>query len=85
VDTIAAAIGASLSSPASSRFLEQQVRVPRQGEARWRSHDGERLYTWDRVHGEVEVYNKRGRHLGVVDPQTGVLIKPAHKGRTIDV
>ena len=74
-----------MSSPASSQFLEKQERVQHQGVSRWRSADGERLYTWDHTHREVEVYNKRGRHLGAADSQTGVLIKPARKGRTIDV
>ncbi|NOQ34701.1 MAG: hypothetical protein GQ569_02265 [Methylococcaceae bacterium] len=40
-------------------------------------------YTWDSLHGEIEVFNKRGRHLGVADPITGKLIKPAVKGRKI--
>ena len=55
------------------------------GERRWRSHDGQRLYTWDSLHGEVEVYNRRGRHLGALDPSTGDLIKDAVPGRRIDV
>ncbi|WP_088968368.1 colicin E3/pyocin S6 family cytotoxin [Vogesella sp. LIG4] len=55
------------------------------GERRWRSTDGDRLYTWDSLHGEVEVYNKRGRHLGAADPVTGELIKEAVRGRKIDV
>lgn len=40
-------------------------------------------YTWDSLHGELEVFNKNGRHLGAACPQTGVLIKPAVKGRRI--
>jgi hypothetical protein len=51
----------------------------------WRSKTGNRLYTWDALHGEVEVYNKRGEHVGVIDAVSGKLIKPAVKGRTIDV
>jgi hypothetical protein len=43
----------------------------------------DRYYTWDSLHGELEVFNKRGRHLGVVCPITGDLIKPAVKGRRI--
>jgi hypothetical protein len=54
------------------------------GQKRWRSEDSERLYTWDSLHGEIEVFNKRGRHMGVLNPE-GVLIKPAVKGRKIDV
>ena len=55
------------------------------GQKRWRSSDGERLYTWDSLHGEIEVFNKRGQHLGAIDPVHGVLIKDAIKGRKIDV
>ena len=55
------------------------------GEKRWRSPDGKRLYTWDALHGEIEVFNARGRHLGVLHPLTGELIKEAVRGRKIDV
>ena len=55
------------------------------GEKRWRSPDGKRLYTWDAPHGEIEVFNARGRHLGVLHPLTGELIKEAVRGRKIDV
>lgn len=54
------------------------------GEKRWRSHTGKRLYTWDSLHGEIEVFNTRGRHIGVLDPR-GQEIKPAVKGRRINV
>jgi len=54
------------------------------GVKRWRSTDGKRLYTWDALHGEIEVFNDRGKHLGVFDPK-GNLIKGAVKGRTINV
>lgn len=57
----------------------------RDGKKRWRSHDHERLYTWDSLHGEIEVFNKRGKHLGVSDPHYGYLIKPSVKGRKINV
>jgi len=57
----------------------------RHGEKLWRSADGDRLYTWDSLHGEVEVFNKRGRHLGAADAMTGRLIKDAVRGRRIDV
>jgi len=55
------------------------------GVKRWRSFDKERIYTWDSLHGEIEVFNKRGRHLGALDPVNGMLIKPAKNGRKIDV
>ncbi|MFB7078806.1 colicin E3/pyocin S6 family cytotoxin [Streptomyces sp. NPDC056308] len=52
---------------------------------RWRSKDKQRYYTWDRLHGEIEAFNIRGRHLGALDAQTGVLIKDPRKDRRIDV
>jgi Cytotoxic len=55
------------------------------GRGRWRSRELKRLYEWDSGHGEVEVYNLRGRHLGAADPVTGELIKPARRDRRIDV
>ncbi|MBV9829399.1 MAG: hypothetical protein JO001_27590 [Alphaproteobacteria bacterium] len=51
------------------------------GERRWRSDNGKRLYTWDSLHGEVEVFNSRGKHLGSLNPFTGELIKEAVAGR----
>ena len=46
--------------------------------------DSENIYyTWDSLHGELEVFNKNGRHLGAACPQTGVMIKPPVKGRKI--
>lgn len=54
------------------------------GQKRWRSNDG-RLYTWDQLHGEIEVFNSRGHHIGVLDAVTGTMIKEPRKGRRIDV
>ena len=55
------------------------------GDQRWRSKDHARLYTWDSLHGEIEIFNRRGRHLGVGEAVECQLIKPAVKGRKIDV
>lgn len=55
------------------------------GSKRWRSRDGKRLYTWDALHGEIEVFTKRGFHLGAADAHTGIPFKSAVKGRRIDV
>ena len=57
----------------------------RNGEKVWRSKDKTRLYTWDSLHGEIEMYNDRGIHLGVLEPVNGYAVKPAKKGRKIDV
>jgi hypothetical protein len=55
------------------------------GEKRWRSGGGKRIYTWDALHGEVEVFNRRGKHLGALDPISGACVKEAVRGRKIDV
>ncbi|WP_084258529.1 colicin E3/pyocin S6 family cytotoxin [Saccharomonospora iraqiensis] len=55
------------------------------GYKRWKNERGDRYYEWDHTHGHIEVYNKRGRHLGVADPVTGEWIKSAVRGRRIDV
>lgn len=36
---------------------------------------------WDAQHGEVEVYDKKGKHQGAFDPETGEKIKDPVKGR----
>lgn len=42
-----------------------------------------RLYSWDELHGEIEVFNKQGWHLGALDAKTGELIKQARKDRRL--
>jgi hypothetical protein len=71
--------------PTGSFLHEQDYVGYKHGARRWRSKDGERLYTWDDLHNHVEVYNKRGDHLGVLDAVSGVRIGDAVRGRTIDV
>jgi Cytotoxic len=67
-------------------YLDEMERLGAYGgEQRWRRPDGERLYTWDSMHGEIEVYDRRGYHLGAADAVTGEMIKPARKGQRIDV
>lgn len=55
------------------------------GERRWRNQELRLIYTWDSLHGEIEAFNQRGRHVGVYDAHTGVQIKPAVPGRRIRV
>jgi RHS repeat-associated protein len=45
--------------------------------------DGDFYYEFDRRHGEIEVYNKRGDHLGTKNAHTGEWEKPAKLGRSI--
>jgi hypothetical protein len=51
----------------------------------WRSPDHQRYFTWDALHGEIEVFSKRGKYLGALDAVTGTLIKPPVKGRSIAI
>ncbi len=44
-----------------------------------------RFFEWDHTHGDVEVYDGRGRHLGSADPNTGTMTKPAVPGRSITI
>ncbi|MCL2089250.1 MAG: colicin E3/pyocin S6 family cytotoxin [Oscillospiraceae bacterium] len=44
----------------------------------------DKYYTWDGFHGEIEVFNKRGYHIMVLDTY-GNTIKGAVKGRKINV
>lgn len=50
---------------------------------RWAGAKGQ-MYEEDTQHGELEKYNKRGRHEGSVDPATGEIIKGPVKGRSTE-
>lgn len=49
----------------------------------YKNEENNIYYTWDSMHGEVEVFDKNGRHLGAACPISGVLLKPAVRGRRI--
>jgi hypothetical protein len=55
------------------------------GQRQWRTTEGDLLLTWDRLHGEIEAYDRLGRHVGVRDARSGEWIKEAIRGRRIDV
>lgn len=65
-------------------FVTTLRRVPWEGQKRWMDRAGTRLYTWDELHGEFEVFTRQGHHLGAANPD-GALVKPPKKGRRIDV
>jgi RHS repeat-associated protein len=44
-----------------------------------------RFFGWDRTHGDIEVYDGRGQHLGSMDPDSGEMTKPPVPGRSIKV
>lgn len=67
-------------------FLDEQIKFGvRGGRQIWVSPDKSRYFTWDSLHGEIEVFNKRGWHLGSLDAVSGEFIKDAVKGRKINV
>jgi len=42
-------------------------------------------YEWDHTHGDIEVYDHRGKHKGSMDPVTGQMTKGPVPGRKIDI
>ncbi len=50
---------------------------------RWKDNDG-KIYEWDYQHGTVELYDKRGKHLGEFDPESGNRLKPADAARSVE-
>ena len=73
-----------LSAPLTLLAFPEAQRVrgktPRLGgglRQRWKSSSGV-IYEWDYRHGRVEIYDRRGRHIGEYDPETGQRTKPAN-------
>jgi len=59
-------------------------RVKRKSQRRrWKDKKTGDIYEWDYQHGEIEIYNKRGKHKGSLNPKTGKK-KPAVPGRRIE-
>jgi hypothetical protein len=61
-------------------------KTPRPGgglRARWKDDDGV-IYEWDYQHGRAEKYDRMGRHLGEVDPETGDQVKEADPTRKVE-
>ena len=75
----------SKTSAATSTFLKTQQRVKRSNGSRWQSKDGSLFYEWDSLHGEIEVYDSKGRHYGVLNADGTPSKKQAIKGRRINV
>ncbi len=56
---------------------------PKGGRARWKTSDGE-ILEWDSQHGDVEVYDKNGKHKGSARPNDPSIYKSPVPGRKID-
>jgi len=42
------------------------------------------FYTWDSLHGEIEVYNKRKQHIAVLNSDGSLSKKQPVAGRTLN-
>lgn len=51
----------------------------------WANKERTRFFTWDSLHGEIEAFDKQGRHLGALNSVNGDLMKEAVRGRKLDV
>jgi len=49
------------------------------------SGSNKRYYQWDHTHNDIEVYDRRGKHLGSMSPTTGEIYKLPVKGREIKI
>ncbi|WP_222933882.1 colicin E3/pyocin S6 family cytotoxin [Amniculibacterium sp. G2-70] len=61
----------------------EKVKSKDPNRTRWRNPDG-KILEWDKQHGDVEIYNKNGKHQGSARPETGEIYKPPVPGRRID-
>jgi hypothetical protein len=66
-------------------FPDAERVKPKSGRHRWFDERTGYVYEWDYQHGRVERYDRRGRHLGEFDADTGAMTKPADPGQTIEI
>jgi Cytotoxic len=64
-------------------FPEARRTMPKGRRRRWVDSRG-RIYEWDYQHGRVEVYDRRGRHLGEFDPASGQRLQGPDRSRRVD-
>jgi tetratricopeptide (TPR) repeat protein len=50
---------------------------------RWKDNKGN-IFEWDSQHGRIEKYNKKGKHLGEFDADSGIMTKPADPTRKVE-
>lgn len=72
-------------NPPKDCFLHRLEHKVKNSQKIWTSFDRKRLYTWDYTHGDVEVFDSRGNHLGSADAISGSKTKRAVRGRKLDV
>lgn len=50
---------------------------------RWKDDDGN-IFEWDYQHGHVEVYDRRGNHVGGFDAESGKMVSEAVTTRHVE-
>lgn len=67
------------------KLAKRKTTVQGGGHLRKRWVDGKQnIYEWDSQHGTLEMYDRRGRHLGEFDPKTRDKLKEADSTRRVD-
>ena len=75
-----------VSAPRRLKAFPNAERVkPKSVRHRWLDAETGYIYEWDYQHGRVERYDRRGRHLGEFDPETGAMTKSANSEQTIEI
>jgi hypothetical protein len=72
-------------APADSPIWQGLARYRGQTRTNGAGGGGRQYYEWDFTHGDIEVYDGRGNHLGSMDPVSGEMTKPPVAGRTIEI
>jgi Cytotoxic len=50
---------------------------------RWKDPEGI-IYEWDSRHGTVEIYDRKGRHLGEYDAESGECLRPPNSSYSVE-
>ncbi|WP_330290335.1 DNRLRE domain-containing protein [Streptomyces sp. NBC_00576] len=72
------------STPSTSPYWKKLTPYKGKTKSNGKSGSKKRYFEWDYTHGDIEVYDKNGKHLGSADPNGGHIYKPPVKGRKIN-
>ncbi|MEV5847796.1 DNRLRE domain-containing protein [Streptomyces sp. NPDC051985] len=75
---------AAKSTPSNSPYWKKLTPYKGKTKSNGKSGSKKRYFEWDYTHGDIEVYDKNGKHLGSADPNGGHIYKPPVKGRKIN-
>lgn len=73
-------------SKPSPGYLDRQEKLKIvDGRQVWANKERSRYFTWDALHGEIEIFDRHGYHLGTLDAVSGKPVKNAVRGRKLNV